>query len=149
MSLTVDILAFDAKTKERFKLVRKAATMQLFENIISDTPVLSGNLQSNWNASENEPDLSYTDLGQKGKTETKTGRGQDSHQDVIIDRMKAIVDKTGDDSAVYLSNPTPYGPIIEYDGHSTQEAPDGMVRINVVKFPQIVETEALKVEALP
>ena len=41
----------------------------------------------------------------------------------------------------YLTNNSPYAERIEYEGHSTQ-APDGMVRINAIKFQQTLNEVA-------
>jgi len=39
-------------------------------------------------------------------------------------------------NVLYFTNPTPYAHKIEFEGHSWQQAPNGMVRITVVEFEQ-------------
>ena len=128
MSFTKQLNALVSGTKEKIDKTVKGATVVLATNVITETPVDTGAARGNWQASVGQPATGAID------------RADPSGQAAIASAAAVIPDEAG--SVVYLSNNLPYIQRLEY-GHSGQ-APDGMVRVNTVNWPQIVETEAAK-----
>lgn len=126
MSFSKQLTAFVSGTKEKIDKTVKGATVVLATNVITETPFDTTAAQGNWQASVGEPKTSILDR-----------KGVDA---AIADVMANVPDEAG--SVVYLSNNLPYIQKLEY-GHSDQ-APQGMVRVNAVQWPQIVEHEAAK-----
>lgn len=93
----------------------KSGIFGLSNDIISDTPVLSGRLRNNWFPSINS-----------GSTATTESTGNEAQS-----RVQSLRMKLGD--TFYLTNNLPYAGRIEFEGHS-KKAPAGMVRINIVKW---------------
>jgi len=91
----------------------RAATSEVFKNIILMTPVDTGRARGNWQCTIGAPFV-----------------GQDDSGDVS--KMHGIVPRRAG-SVVYLTNNVPYIGRLEYDAHSRQ-APNGMVRVSVALF---------------
>ena len=110
----------------RRALVRQSTNDQrniaiaLFNSIIESTPVDTGRLRSNWYPSINSPSTKI-DAG----AEDVTAALADSPFDVDF----------------YFTNNLPYAIPIE-EGHGVNNAPGGMVRVNVARFDQILTERA-------
>ena len=98
--------------------------MRLFRAVVMDTPVLEGTLRGNWQASSVSPITS--ELGMR-----------DSAQ--VFAEMEAVLSGARMTDDIYLRNNLPYAYPIEYYGHSSVKAPQGMVRKNVMRLSQIAE----------
>jgi hypothetical protein len=59
--------------------------------------------------------------------------------------MQVASQVTDKDETYYLTNPMPYANVIEYDGHSSIKAPDGMVRKNIVRVAEEIRSEGEKI----
>jgi len=95
----------------------RAATSEVFSNIIQMTPVDTGRAKGNWQCTIGAPFVGEDDSGS------------------VIKALNVIPKKAG--SAVYLTNNVPYIGKLEYDSHSRQ-APAGMVRISVQLFEGVL-----------
>lgn len=126
MSFSKQLTAFVSGTQEKIDKTVKGATVALATNVIAETPKDTGAAQGNWQASVGQP-----------KTGILDRTGADA---AMADVAANVPDEAG--SVVYLSNNLPYIQKLEY-GHSDQ-APQGMVRVNAVQWPKIVEHEAAK-----
>ena len=91
----------------------RAATSEVFSNIIQMTPVDTGRARGNWQCTIGSPFMGEDDSGSVMKANS------------VIPRRAG--------SVVYLTNNVPYIGKLEYDGHSRQ-APAGMVRVSVALF---------------
>lgn len=62
-----------------------------------------------------------------------------------VAKMQAAVSsyKIGEVEKIYFVNNLPYGPKLEYEGHSSQ-APSGMVRISCIQFEEAMNKAVLK-----
>jgi hypothetical protein len=58
-----------------------------------------------------------------------------------------VLNKLTGDEAFYLSNNAPYILRIEYEGHSSTKAPEGMVRVSLAEVGMLVN-EAIREAAL-
>ena len=95
----------------------RAATSEVFSNIIQMTPVDTGRARGNWQATIGSPFVGEDDSGN------------------IMKAQSVIPRRAG--SVVYLTNNVPYIGSLEYDAHSSQ-APAGMVRISVALFEGVL-----------
>ena len=86
----------------------------IFRDTIMATPVDTGRLRNNWNASLNAIDTSTT----SGKGSSKLGLA------------KEVRDKFELGDTAYFANNLPYALTVEL-GSSKTQAPDGMLRISV------------------
>ena len=130
MSFGTDLRRFRIKTLATLEQVYRASLFDLNTAIILGTPVDKGILRNNWYISF----IDDTELTTSEPAPTGTS---------TIERAKASLQNVGISSVVYIFNNLPYGPAIEYDGHSGK-APEGMVRINVAKWDAIVSKNARK-----
>lgn len=104
---------------------------ELFSRIVDDTPVDTGRLKGNWQMSLN------SELD--GETDELDADGSG-----VKNKAKSILaSMTIDTKSVYVSNNVPYAEAIEY-GHSQLQAPNGMVRVNMDSFSDIVTQMAQK-----
>jgi hypothetical protein len=121
--------------------IMEVVSIKLFSAIIKDSPVgnpdlwkskppkgyTGGSFRSNWFLTFTNPSSQYNESS------------IDKSGDKTIDRMVKKMDthKQGKSSYV-LTNNSPQGEEIEYYGHSSQ-APDGMVRVNTMRFNQLLK----------
>jgi len=109
---------------ERLEFVARGVILDLFANIIFDTPVDTGRLQGNWQTSVGSP--TSTPLDRKNAAVT------------ILEVQSTV---KGPD-LYYFTNNLPYAERIEFDGWSHTKAPAGMVRINIDKTEQLLNKRA-------
>ncbi|MBS9781511.1 MAG: HK97 gp10 family phage protein [Gammaproteobacteria bacterium] len=120
---TAQIEAFNEKLLKKVALVRKDVAVQLFTDIIEDTPVDTGRAKGNWYASLNAP---IRAIG-------------------VHDSLSAVAKMNyGTDEDIYLTNNLPYIVRLEY-GYS-KKSPQGMVRKNVARFEQIFKEALMKIK---
>lgn len=104
----------------------KKVVVKFTENVIQDTPVKTGRTKGGWRSSIGAPYATETirldPTGELAKAEAR----------VIVRQLPDDKDWT-----FYFSNLTPYAQKLEYLGWS-QQAPNGMVRINVAKLPMLI-----------
>ena len=101
------------------KAVRTAG-FELVRRVVNKTPVDTGRLRGNWQATIDAPAMGTIEL------EDKAG------QATIQAAMPAIKQMTG--RVFWLSNNLPYAYRIEYEGHSSIKAPAGMVRVSIAEL---------------
>lgn len=131
MSFHNDLKKFRRKTMQKYVDVKRMSAFDLFSAIVLDTPVDKGVLRNNWFAAINNRALTETTDG------SKHGRN-------TITRINAILQSTDEKNDIFLSNNLPYATPIEFDGHSGK-APEGMVRVNTIRWDAIVRRNARKV----
>jgi len=106
----------------------RGTTIKLWEAITLSSPVDQGRFRANWFAS-------YGDTSKVTNNTDKSGQK-------TISRNKKDVLGQADYSQFTLTNNLPYSERLEY-GYSDQ-APSGMVRMNVKRFNRLIEQEAKK-----
>lgn len=124
MSFSLDIKEFAEKTGRDIDQTIRSASAQVFDLIITETPVDTGRLRANWQASLGSPATGYSESVDKNGTDTKR-------------QMRAVVNSHSGDGAIYMANNLPYARPIEY-GWSRQKAPNGMVRVNILRFEEAI-----------
>lgn len=131
MSFTLDVRNFVEKTKRNNETVMRNVSIKLFSAVIKGSPVDSGRFRMNWQASGPSPAAGIRS-------------GMDKTGASAISAMTNYVSKSQNWYEFTLVNNLPYAQRLEY-GWSKQ-APQGIVRINVLRFQQLINEEAAKVK---
>lgn len=139
MSFAAQLQAFADKTKANTDLVVQKITLDIAKSVIEKSPVgnpelwkgpapagyVGGRFRANWMFGVGQIDTTTTDDIDKGGNTTLT-------------RLASAIGATKAGGVTYISNSLPYGPRLEYEGHSSQ-APAGMVRLTVAEFQRYVD----------
>jgi len=152
------IAAFAATAAVNTDAVVRSAERALFGAIIAGTPCDTGLAISNWICSVDAPDTSVRvafEPGKKGSGgKDRVGKHGSKEHAVDSSVREANVDASTADMATkvggagmvtYLSNNLPYAYGLEFGTNSygySKQAPEGMVRINVARWQQIVDDVA-------
>lgn len=131
MSFSLDVSNFVKKAKKNNELVMRQVSIRLFSAIIKASPVDTGRFRMNWQTSGVTPAsgvLSGTDPSGSNATSSAVS---------FVTGASNWYDFT-------LTNNLPYAQRLEF-GWSKQ-APSGVVRINVLRFNQLLNEEAAKVK---
>ena len=151
----VDISNFVNKTQEKTAKVYKNTAFELFRDVIKSTPVLTGRARGNWFPSITAPIIATRP--DKSKTGAK-----------VINEIRSVLNSVVANSlsgypSMFLANSLPYIRKLEYGGYPqnpkrgtwmvpyggkgyqirsaggfSKQAPRGMVRMNIERFPDIV-----------
>ena len=121
-----------SKSVARGDRIAKEATVNMFGQIIEDTPELSGMLKGDFVITKNKP----------SKRRPKKPMPGRSRKDIRRRISNTIVSR---EERMFLSNNSPYFNRIEYGGHS-KKAPNGMVRKNLRRWRQYVADAAASVK---
>jgi hypothetical protein len=108
--------------------LKRVVGIKLFSAVILDTPVDTGRLRGNWQASVNEPDRTSTSAPDKGGVQA------------VSKVVSTALGLSGEETFI-LSNSLPYAYRIEYQGWSHTKAPEGMVNRNVIRFQKILKEQ--------
>lgn len=127
---TLDIKNFVEKAKKNSETVARQVSFKLFSAVILGSPVDTGRFRNNWFASGAIPSPETTNYN------APTGGA-------TIDRVRKELFSNPEWNEFTLTNNLPYAERLEY-GWSNQ-APQGMVRVNVARFNTLLEEEAAKV----
>ena len=104
------------KQKAKLLAIGKEAPAVVFEKIGERTPVLTKQLENSWTPNLNAP------------------LAINNNSINVRSVLNAL--KLGD--SFFSMNKQPYGPRIEYEGHSSVKAPNGMMRITLAEWQPIV-----------
>jgi hypothetical protein len=133
MSFGKDLERFQDKVEHVTVNVYRSSVFDLFSAVVMSTPVDKGTLRGSW----------FVSIGPGLFTGFKGARIADAGGSATVGKIRYKVGKLEADNTVYLTNNLPYGPRIEFDGHSGK-APEGMVRINAARWEDIVKANARK-----
>lgn len=128
---TLDVAAFVAKAKKNPETVMRAVSIKLFSAIIKASPVDTGRFRMNWQTAGPVP--------RTGNVAGVDVTGNKASQNAVT-----FITNTPVWQEFTLANNLPYAQRLEY-GYSKQ-APSGMVRVNVLRFQQLINEEAAKVK---
>lgn len=155
-AFSVDVKAFCEKAKKNPETVMRQVSFKLFSAVILGSPVDEGGFRRNWQASGPTPANGI--LGGTDKSGSST-----------ISAMGEFVLKTPQWQELTLTNNSPQSFTIEYGGYPSpvkrgtwnkttksyeirsaggysKQAPQGVVRVNVLRFQQLLDEEAAKVK---
>lgn len=126
------VAAWAGKTKNLMGEAYRRTTLRVFGNIITGTPVDTGEAVGGWVVSLGAPKYSLT------------------HTKGIGSALARLNSLNGDFSKpAFLSNSVPHITGLEYGTHSygfSPKAPAGMVRINVMQFQRILAEEVARIK---
>lgn len=129
MNFVESVKLWTNKTDDNIEKIRRAIVLSLFKSVILDTPVLEGRLRGDWQITSNDP--------ASGEANIIDPDGNKSIQNVskFVQRMPK------GEQDIYLTNNLPYAYKIEYGGHSSIKAPEGMVRKNIVRISENIRRQ--------
>ena len=130
MSFTLDIKNFVEKAKKNPETVARQVSFKLFSAVIKASPVDTGRFRMNWQTAGAVAPSGVIDGTDKGGA-------------AAIGDAASYIFAASDWNEFTLTNNLPYAERLEY-GWSNQ-APSGMVRVNVARFNTLLEEEAAKV----
>ena len=127
MSLANDLKKIAARRKEDLDEIAQAVTVRVANQIVLQSPVDQGFFKNNFNSSIG--DISYSIDAPENPNGSKSLNG-------IAETFSVF----GTGKVGYFTNSMPYAMRLEYDGWS-QQAPSGVVRVNVRKAPRYLREE--------
>lgn len=130
MSFTLDIKNFVEKAKKNPETVARQVSFKLFSAVIKASPVDTGRFRMNWQTAGAVAPSGIIDGTDKGGA-------------AAIGDAASYIFAASDWNEFTLTNNLPYAERLEY-GWSNQ-APSGVVRVNVARFNSLLEEEARKV----
>lgn len=128
---TLDIKNFVEKAKKNPETVARQVSFKLFSAVIKASPVDTGRFRMNWQTAGAVAPSGIIDGTDKGGA-------------AAIGDAASYIFAASDWNEFTLTNNLPYAEQLEY-GWSNQ-APQGMVRVNVARFNTLLEEEAAKVK---
>lgn len=133
MRFAQQLAAFgDEAERKADQAIRKVA-LGVFDRVIMRTPVDTGRLRGNWQASVGKPATGIRRRPDANGPVTQNGSGSSTAKD----RAQKVVLGANSPTVFYLTNNLPYATVIEYESRS-QQAPQGMVRISAAEFQDLV-----------
>jgi len=136
VSFDDDLRRFNKKSQHRASLALRKISIELFGRVIMRTPVDTGRLRGNWQATTYVPETGQRDLLDNSSKANQKGLGNSKARG----EMEEFVLGEGQSTMFHLTNTLPYARVIEYgDPHGSQQAPQGMVRISVAEFQDIAK----------
>jgi hypothetical protein len=130
MTFALDISKLVKKYNGNVDKAVRTTGFELVRRVVNNTPVDSGLLRGNWQATVDAPAT--------GTIEREDKAGQATIQAA----MPAIKQMTG--RVFWLSNNLPYARRIEYEGHSSIKAPAGMVRVSIAELQDSLTLSQIK-----
>ena len=121
MDFAGQIKTFSTKAIAKSEKAFKNTCIGLSVAIQKDTPVDTGRLRGNWQPSVNTP-------------ATSTLMDTDSSGSKVMQKIQDTGQRIKLGNTYFFTNNLIYAPRIEFDGHSSQKAPQGMVRVNVTRW---------------
>ena len=129
MSFSVDVSEWIDKATEAPETIVRGTAIKLFSGIIKSSPVDEGTFRANWFVSGESPS-------------TQVNESASGAEAGILARTQSDVNALIDWEAITLTNNLPYARRLEF-GYSDQ-APQGMVRVNAIRFNELIKEEARK-----
>jgi hypothetical protein len=125
VSFALEIEKFANEAMGAVENTRRIFIGNLCVRIIDRTPVLTGHLKGNWQPSIGEAETDEVPRASKDGGYVKR---------LALDVLNSL---KGDET-FYFSNNAPYVLRIEYEGHSSVKAPQGMARISLAEVGQLI-----------
>lgn len=130
MSIQSQLEAIARRAMQDVSKVARTSIIRIGNRVVTASPVDKGAFRNQWNTSIST--ISYD-----------TSKPDDSNGQGAMTELRETVGDLQLGAVAYFNNPMPYGKRLEYDGWSEQ-APNGMVRVNAALWSQIVKEEVEK-----
>ncbi len=140
MSFTLDVQKFADGFIGGAEEAVRGTSIKLFSAIVQSSPVDEGRFRANWFATGQLPSTKVT---------TSIDKSGSSTINAINSKITSITDW----SVFTLTNNLPYANKIEFGGYGdgpkttggfSKQAPQGVVRMNIMRFNGLLEAEARK-----
>ncbi|WNZ59907.1 HK97 gp10 family phage protein [Myxococcus sp. MxC21-1] len=122
-SFSQQVQAFVKVTEERANAVVRKTALGILANVVTASPVDTGQFRANWRAGV-------------GARPDGTLDSTDKDGGATITAAKEALESAKLGDTVYVANNLPYAHPLEF-GHS-QQAPSGMVRVTLANLPEIL-----------
>ncbi len=129
-SFAAQLQAFGELVQKEADEVFQIVATEVGQSVINLTPVDTGRALSNWNAGINAPDDVYRET-------------EDPLDDRTSARLAAEFGALKFGDTAFITNATPHIPFLEYG--SSKQAPNGMTRITLARFNNIVQDAVKRV----
>jgi hypothetical protein len=145
MSFSNDIKKWAEKTNQDIHDVRRAAFFEMSSAIIKRTPVDTGRMKGNWQATLNAEATGSLNIPFGGSVK---GVSDDSAGRYVLNGVTRAANNAKGDESMYLTNNLSYAVPLEYGhygsgpnttGGYSNQAPTGMVRITVREYQMHVK----------
>lgn len=127
MSYEDDVRKFKKNLEREAERKYRASLLEVMSAVIMDTPVLEGRLRGDWEA--------FIGTGYNSTPKERL----DPTGSIALNAITRVLRSVKVEDTVTFVNRMPYAQAIEYDGLSGK-APEGMLRKNLARWPQIVES---------
>lgn len=129
-SFAAQLQAFGDMVQEDADQVFRIVATEVGESVIDATPIDTGRSLSNWNAGINSPDDVYRET--EDPLDAKTSK-----------RLASEFQNLNFGDTAFITNATPHIPFLEYG--SSRQSPNGMIRITLARFDNIVKSAVARV----
>lgn len=106
---------------------QKLLALELYKRIMQKTPVDKGTLRGSWTVSIGTPSDNNKGKQTSAANSQEMTAAEAGHLEGALSQMAEM--KLG--NVVWINNSMPYVGVIEFDGHSQEKAPRGMVNISI------------------
>jgi len=140
----VDVSKWVKKANLNNEEVVRNTALKLFSDIIVSSPIDDGTFRNNWFLSGVTPSTEVNPVDDGGSDASAI-----AEMTADLKRLKAW-------ESITLTNNLPYARVIEYGGYMgsgpntiggySKQAPQGVVRVNAMRFQSIINEEAAKVK---
>lgn len=129
-SFAAQLQAFGDMVQEDADQVFRIVATEVGASVIDGTPIDTGRALSNWNAGINTPDDVYRET--EDPLDAKTSK-----------RLAGEFQNLSFGDTAFITNATPHIPFLEYG--SSRQSPNGMIRITLARFDNIVKSAVARV----
>ena len=146
MTFAVDVDEWARRAGLSFEDAIRGVSIKLFSAIIESSPVDEGTFRNNWYVAG---DIPSSEVNPNAKGGSDAG---------AIAKITTDVLNLSDFTAITFTNNLPYSEVIEFGGYPkpaktgnktvsgySKQAPQGVVRVNAVRFEQLLQEEARRV----
>lgn len=134
----LDLKKFGQLTSSKMLTVVRKTALELLRGVVLNTPVDTGRARANWQVSLGAP--ADSEVGWEGYTPGAVEANGAAAAAQALKDGAGTIQKAKAEVAIYLSNNLPY--IERLENGWSQQAPAGMVRITIARFPYLVEQAA-------
>lgn len=139
-NFALDVAAFAKSFDDGAEQAIRGTSIKLFSSFVDSSPVKEGRFRGNWFATGQQPSTKVTFNTDKSGNNTKN-------------KIESAVNSIQDWSTFTATNNLIYGPLIEFGGYNdgpnttggfSKQAPQGVLRINIMRFNGLLEAEAAR-----
>ena len=140
-NFALDVKKFAESFDEGAETAVRGTTIKLFSAFVYSSPVGEGRFRANWFATGKQPSTKVTSSIDKDGSNT-------------VSKINSAIMGIKDWSTFTATNNLPYSEVIEFGGYNegpktvggySKQAPQGVVRVNIMRFNKLLDDEAKRV----